>query len=170
MHDNDYRTLGIAPGVGLLEVRRAYERMTALYAENSLATYSLLEPQEHAARVGEIEASYQRILRERTPPRVAVPAPSPQADADLPDPAASPGLYLRRARERAGLTLREIAERTKISPMKLDAIEQENWPRLPAPVYLRGFVFELARTLALPEPAQLARLFLSRSPLRENEG
>ena len=39
---------------------------------------------------------------------------------------------------------------TKISKSYLMAIEEDNFAKLPAAVFLRGFVFQIARVLKLP--------------------
>jgi len=60
------------------------------------------------------------------------------------------GSLLRRIREFKGLDLRDISARTKISLWNLRAIENERFGDLPAPVYVRGFVTEIAKYLRLP--------------------
>ena len=68
---------------------------------------------------------------------------------------------MRRIRESQGLELAEIAQTTKIAMMHLVAIEDEKWGELPAIVYTRGFVRELAKLLKL-DPAQVDRTYLRR--------
>src|SRR5437868_11087981 len=55
----------------------------------------------------------------------------------------------RRAREIRGISLKEIAEATKISKRFLEAIERNDHKTLPAPVFTRGFVREYSRYLGL---------------------
>src|SRR3954447_18958215 len=62
---------------------------------------------------------------------------------------ASFGDELRREREIRGISLKEIADATKISKRFLDAIERNDHKTLPAPVFTRGFVREYARYLGL---------------------
>jgi transcriptional regulator with XRE-family HTH domain len=62
---------------------------------------------------------------------------------------ASFGDELRREREIRGISLKEIADSTKISKRFLDAIERNDHKTLPAPVFTRGFVREYARYLGL---------------------
>jgi cytoskeleton protein RodZ len=62
---------------------------------------------------------------------------------------ASFGEELRREREIRGISLKEIADATKISKRFLDAIERNDHKTLPAPVFTRGFVREYARYLGL---------------------
>ncbi|HEX8154310.1 MAG TPA: RodZ domain-containing protein [Thermoanaerobaculia bacterium] len=62
---------------------------------------------------------------------------------------ASFGDELRREREIRGISLKEIADATKISKRFLEAIERNDHKNLPAPVFTRGFVREYARYLGL---------------------
>lgn len=62
---------------------------------------------------------------------------------------ASFGEELRREREIRGISLKEIADATKISKRFLGAIERNDHNTLPAPVFTRGFVREYARYLGL---------------------
>jgi cytoskeletal protein RodZ len=69
----------------------------------------------------------------------------PQAHSEL----ATFGEELRREREIRGISLKEIADTTKISKRFLEAIERNDHKTLPAPVFTRGFVREYARYLGL---------------------
>ncbi len=59
------------------------------------------------------------------------------------------GPLLRQIREAIGIELREIAEKSKIGMAYLQALEGEVFNKLPAPVYVRGFLAEYARALGL---------------------
>lgn len=74
-----------------------------------------------------------------------MPEQDPQAHSEL----ASFGEELRREREIRGISLKEIADSTKISKRFLEAIERNDHKTLPAPVFTRGFVREYARYLGL---------------------
>jgi len=170
----EFECLGIGPTAGLLEVRRAYLQTKTLYEEDSLATYALLDEEERRAKLESIEEAYRRISRVMSPPPPAVvplrgepeivgEETEPDGEAALSvDPQQSPGLFLKRFREQAGISLREIADRTKIGSMKLECIETERFDRLPAPVYLRGFVDQYARAVGLANPEEIAALYLER--------
>jgi len=63
------------------------------------------------------------------------------------------GTELREARERAGLSAEQIAERTKIQVHKVEALENGSFDRLPDGIYLDGIVGAYAREVAIkPEP------------------
>jgi len=161
----DCRVLGIDAESGLVEVNRAYRNLKSLFAEQSPAIYGLLGDDERQEKLEGIEEAYRRIVDRLSRSSAVTPGSGVGVDEEsLPklDAAESPGRFLRQLRERAGLSLREIAHRTKVSPMKLEQIEQEKFERLPAAVYLRGFVLEFARALGYPRPQEVAELYLSR--------
>ena len=66
---------------------------------------------------------------------------------------------LRHARERLGLSLRDVADRTKIRVAILDAIENNDADRLPPPIFARGFVKAYAREVGL-DPQTIAGRYL----------
>jgi curved DNA-binding protein CbpA len=60
------------------------------------------------------------------------------------------GPFLRRVREAKRVSIEEMAAVTKITKNYIVAIEEENFPKLPAAVYLRGFIIQIAKVLKLP--------------------
>jgi curved DNA-binding protein CbpA len=94
----------------------------------------------------------------------ASPAPSSDAEESLadglePDDGIFDGAALRRIRMSMGTELSEISQRTKISAEHLHNIEEDRFEALPAPVYVRGFVREIARCLRL-DPNQVASSYI----------
>jgi cytoskeletal protein RodZ len=67
------------------------------------------------------------------------------------------GEELRKERELRGISLKEIADATKISKRFLEAIERNDLAALPAPVFTRGFVREYARYLGLNAEEMVGR-------------
>jgi len=167
MHDA-YEALGLEAGAGRLEVNRAYQRLKELYSQGSLAIYSLLPELERKERLEQIESAYQSILNFLNNQPADNPGGGSAVDplGTVPDPELSTGAYLRWKREQAGLSIRQLADRTKIGSIKLEDIEAERVDHLPSPVYLRGFVYEFARSLGLGNAVQLAEFYLKRiSPI-----
>src|ERR1700759_4894309 len=87
----------------------------------------------------------RRNLPELTKMSTAMADQESQPNAEL----AAFGEELRRERELRGISLKEIADATKISKRFLEAIERNDHNTLPAPVFTRGFVREYARYLGL---------------------
>lgn len=168
----DFKLFHLDENATAHEVRRAYHRMKALYAESSLATYSLLTPEERAEMLDRIERAYMRISREIDAHLHSQTTLLFGEEAALPDPPApgdSIGAYLKLCREHLGLTLRDVANRTRIRTTYLENIESECLANLPAPVYLRGFVREFARVLELPDPESIAAAYLKHIVNEEEE-
>ena len=59
------------------------------------------------------------------------------------------GERLRRAREAAGLRLEDVAERLKMPVRVVKSLEEEDWDRLGAPVFVRGQLRSYSRLLGL---------------------
>jgi cytoskeleton protein RodZ len=62
---------------------------------------------------------------------------------------ATVGEQLHRAREDAGLTLRQVADQTKIQQWILAAIERDDLSQVPGGVFIRGYLMSFARAVGL---------------------
>lgn len=103
--------------------------------------------QKSSSRPGEGESS---------PPPEAKPAlaglsgkKSPPWEKEAEMDSAGFGNWLRRQREAREISLRDIAERTKIGIRYLEALEEDRFDILPAPVFTKGFLREYARYVGL---------------------
>lgn len=67
------------------------------------------------------------------------------------------GAELRKQREIRGVTLKEIADATKISKRYLEALEHDDFAALPAAVFTRGFVREYSRYIGLNSEEMASR-------------
>jgi cytoskeletal protein RodZ len=59
------------------------------------------------------------------------------------------GDLLRQVRMARGLSLLQVAERTRIGVRHLENLENDRYEQLPVAVYLRGMLMSLARELGL---------------------
>src|ERR1700704_2473780 len=73
------------------------------------------------------------------------------------------GGKLRDARERRGISLRQIANATKISVAALEALERSDISRLPGGIFTRAFVRSYATEVGL-DPEQTIRDFMAQFP------
>ncbi len=167
-----YQLLEIEPSASEEEIRRAHRRVRQMYGRDSVAVSGLYTREGLDALQRRFDEAYatlmdaqrrkaydQRLFPDGVPSaslparaqgrRAASdlaargPAPSVPADADF------SGTLLREVREALGIELREISERTKIGIGYLGAIEEERFEKLPAPVYVRGFLVEYVKMLGL---------------------
>ncbi|MFT3921944.1 MAG: helix-turn-helix domain-containing protein [Myxococcales bacterium] len=167
------------------EIRRAYRRVRDVYGEDALCCYGLFSADELKAIRARLEEAFDVLLdrARRRPYELSMfpvePEPVPEEalpdarDRDLPPaPAITPdtefdGTLLRAVRESRGVDLKHISKRTRISLNYLEAIEDDDFGALPALVYVRGFVTELAKCLEL-DPVQVAHTYVRR--VRRNLG
>ncbi|MBL9110117.1 MAG: helix-turn-helix domain-containing protein, partial [Myxococcales bacterium] len=179
-----YAALGLSRSSSDEEIRRAYKRKREIYATGGLATSSMLDESEMQREQTLLEEAYDTLLdpiRRRAYDLSAFPEPEAKpADAE-PRPALAmeqillknellreigpdsefSGALLRKVRESQGIEVLEISAKTKITRAHLEAIEEERFADLPAMVYVRGFVTELAKFLKL-DPMQVQKTYLRR--------
>ena len=180
--EDPYEVLGLDPGATRDQVDRAYRFSLEMYREDALATYSLLDPAEleglrrriHQAHRTLTDTECRRDHDEahgNAPPADsdvrAIPFPmSSDAGAQEPEmPDVLSGANLRRIREARGLSLRHMADVSKIGTRFLEYIESDRFGHLPPPVYLRGFLKEYARIVGL-DPGAVAEAYMKRMPPR----
>ena len=187
-----YDLLEVSPSAPPEEIARAHERARSLYGPGSLAAYTLLSPEVASLLARRIEeagvvlldpvarASYDARLpaeevRPVRPPQEAVavtplpspalppvPSEAPHKPFVPPEGASWTGELLRQAREARGLTVVQMADRTKLSRLHIECVEGERFDQLPVAVYLRGIVMCIARELRL-DGQKVARSYLERA-------
>ncbi len=182
MEDGDedpYEVLGLEPGATREQVERAYRFSLEMYGEDALATYSLLDSAELEGLRQRIRQAHQTLTdpgRRQAhdeahgiaPPEAdVIPFPtSSEAGDDEPElPDVLTGADLKRLREARGLSLRHMADVSKVGTRFLEYIEADRFGQLPPPVYLRGFLKEYARIVGL-DPRAVAEAYMKRMPPR----
>lgn len=171
-----YDLFGLSYGAGMVEVEKAFRELRNLYSGESLATYSLFDEADRQEKLESLRAAYERILQSHYHPPKAVEDNEKKAepvtvesqkirkvhkvriDTDLQQ---MPGLFLQQSRKAQGLSLQDVAERTKIRSSFLQSIEEQRFDFLPAPVYLRGFLREFARMVNVPDADALVEAFMT---------
>lgn len=180
-----YAVLGVTRAANDEEIRRAYKRMREIYAPGGLATASLLNEAQLKTAQARLDEAHDTLLdpvRRRAYDLSTFQDPEPELQiARVQKPALAAeqlmlqselareigpdtefsGTLLRKVRESQGVELLEISQRTKIARMHLSAIEEELYDDLPAPVYVRGFLIELAKFLRL-DPSQVQKTYMRR--------
>ena len=78
------------------------------------------------------------------------------------------GERLREARERQKVSLHAIAEKTNISVRFLDAIEKNQFDKLPGGIFTRGFIRSYASQVGL-DPDAAVEQFLSDEPTQRDD-
>jgi flagellar biosynthesis protein FlhG len=180
--DSHYELLEVDPSATEEEIRRANRRIRQIYGRDSIVIAGLYGRTRLEALHRRLDEAYDVLMDPRrrkqydlerypdgVPAAVVRPAepPPPEpvaghaAREDLPpmpeigEHTQYTGQLMQAVREARGLDLREIASRTKIGLTYLAAIESEAWNKLPAAVYVRGFLVEYAKLLDLDVPRVL---------------
>jgi flagellar biosynthesis protein FlhG len=186
---NLYEVLGLHRGATDEELRRAYKRQRENYQPGSLPLTSVLTSDGIRVEQARIEEAHDTLL-DPVRKKAYDASTFPDEPAEPPKKAGGSGgaleaeremmrrelareinaeteftgRLLAKVRESRGVEIEEIAKATKISISHLKAIEADAFSELPALVYTRGFVQELAKYLKL-DPAQVVKTYVRR--LRE---
>lgn len=183
---NLYEVLWTHRGASDEDVRRAYKRQRDVFQPGSLALSSLMPDAQVLMERGRVEEAQKTLLdpvRRRAYDLSFFPDMSEESaersdrfdEARLAEQALLreqltreihaetefTGPLLRRVRESQGILLEEIAKTTKISMAHLGAIEEDAFDQLPAEVYTRGFVTQIAQLLRL-DATQATRTYIRR--------
>lgn len=81
------------------------------------------------------------------------------------EPVLRPGRVLAEARAGRNQTVAEIAQQLKLSSSQIEALEADDYARLPGPVFIRGFVRNYARLMDLDGEVLVAGLTIPLDPL-----
>lgn len=93
--------------------------------------------------------------------------PENSAEQGNPSPQTSLGSMLREAREQLGLSVADVAAQTKFAPRQIEALEADDFQKLPETAFLRGFVRSYAKILNVDAQILLAALPQAKVPTPE---
>jgi flagellar biosynthesis protein FlhG len=177
--NSHHDALEVDRGASDEEIRRAYKRMCAVFDADNIASSGLFDADGLAAVRARIDEAYDVLLdhARRRPYELSIfpetalepnEEPEPEEpEAELPPaPTITPdteftGALIRAVRQSQGTSLKQISESTKVGTNYLRCIEEEDFESLPAAVYVRGFVTEVAKCLKL-DPDQVSRTYSRR--------
>jgi len=132
-YDLTLRDIPLAPEPPQLE-RRSRPRPVPVKAQ----TPRMAEPTVSAAEPRAAEPQQQQA------PASPVPFTPQAIPADITE---FTGSVLKMMREQRGLTVRNVADTTKLSGRYIEGIEEESYKKLPARPYLRGFLVLYAKAI-----------------------
>lgn len=174
-----YEILEVTPTATVKEIQKAYDRARETFSPDSMAVYSLFTEEEIKRIQAAIEEAYRvlmdEVLRksydtsrpqevERPPDRVS-PLQEKKTPLSFTDISldvghqAYRGKTLKQIREQLGIELVTVSSETRIQPKVLDWIEDEAVDKLPALVYLKGFLKSYAACLGL-DPQKVVEGYL----------
>lgn len=169
-----YELLEVSPTATDKEIQRAYEHAKETFHADSLAVYSLFSEEEVEEIQNAIEEAY-RVLMDGALRRSYDQSHLQSIGGQIPEkPSETQGAFrekrtslsftgiffqhdeeyyrgktLKQIREKMGVGLQLISKETKINLRVLEWIEEEAFEKLPALVYLKGFLKVYAQSLGL---------------------
>ncbi len=99
-----------------------------------------------------LKAQQSFVFDRPAKPQVKTPyTPNAEIEKQIEEPAEVDGAFLQKVREYKNYTVEELSEITRINPYYIKAIEKNTTKDLPAAVFVRGYVVQIAKTLGLNE-------------------
>jgi len=173
---NYYELLNIEPTAGSGEIQRAYQQAYQTYQPDSLALYSVLSEAERAHMLERIEHAYRILMdaykREQYDQQIGISSAleEKQKEDQQPEdevclqtvppegmsgseeeswPELSDPRYLKKLRERKGVSLQEISDITNITVGALASLENGEYDKFPGRVYIVGFIRSYAECVGI---------------------
>ncbi len=173
------RKIGLSIETGRNEVRQACRRLWEGYRRETAISLVFVDPERRLQIADQLENTYRKVLTMTTdnhevathappePPRAErIPERSqptkPAVDVVPPKPRTSgtnPGKTIETLRRQRQMTLQELSLRTHIGIKYLSAIEDGDAAVLPRPVYLRGYLREIARVFDVQQDELIDEYF-----------
>lgn len=179
-----YELLRVSPRATVSEITTAYHAARNAFSTDSLAVYSLMPAEDSAKMLTQLEHAYMTLTNpdkrreydkqlasgapskvESAPKPKVIDAPEPELVPNSPattDPLISPSeLNLSRLRESKGLSIEDVSRITKIPVKYIKALEELDPKKLPAQVYIQGFLKNIAQVYRL-DPKTTVTQFMER--------
>jgi Helix-turn-helix domain len=151
-----YALLELAPNATIDDIRRNYRNLKNLYAGDSIEIRALKEDFLQEMReeyLGRLEEAFEKLNALPEKNRMLEIAPVQPVDEELKNMVAQvecfTGAALRSIRERMNIDLKAMFSVTRIQIHFLEDLENEVFASFRAEVYLRSYLIEYARFLAL---------------------
>jgi DnaJ-class molecular chaperone len=182
-----YEILEISPTATSKEIQRAYEHAKETFHADSVAVYSLFSEEEVKGIEGAVEEAYRVLMDEtlrrdynQSHPQMPLIAEGQSTETSSEaqgilgkekPPLSFTGLSsnveerpyrgktLKQIREGMGIDLQAISKEMKINSKTLEWIEEEAFEKLPALVYLKGFLKNYAQSLGL-DPSKVIEEYI----------
>ncbi len=172
---NHYEVLDLEPTASNEEIQLSFARLRKTYDTDSLAVYSILSEEEREYMAARIEEAYKTLIdkekRDEYDNSIGINSFNAKKgtkilkfvsakteknqlniedkpeDKDNPDPLDQD--FLKKLREKKGISLIDISESTNIRIQFLEALENGNYCELPGRAYAMGFLREFVKYLGI---------------------
>jgi len=146
--------LGLVQSAGSSALAPGYRVVTALRASRGRPELVIDAPVEQARRPYEI---HEATAAPVTSPDEAAPSEDDGLAVETTQTVPGLGDHIRAARESAGVTVEDLAERTRIRPHVIEALESDDVSACGGDFYARGHLRSLAKALGTDSEPWIAR-------------
>lgn len=168
--------------IGFPEKRREYDRLRGFNQSGFAQNYSSPAPSGNSATFESrakdkvqyedfgsnlIEAKVSKITAQKKFGLDYVE--DTEFDKTIADTTDFNGALLKKIREYKNVTIERMAEMTRISKTHITALENEDLPKLPADVYVRGYVYQYAKVLKLNPDVVAASYLINFKKLKNSK-
>lgn len=156
--DHYYQILEVPVGADRETIERAYREFVELYSPTSAGAYGLFSDKEREELLKKVEEAHDVLVRHFAGPQVTAPDQSArqkvqhvekqfqartstaQATIEVGPSSTIDGGFFRSIRESLALGIEDIGKTTRVGVNYLRLIENDEFDKLPARVYVQGFV------------------------------
>ena len=156
----------ISPPATAKEIEKAYEQAKQAFHSDSMAIDSLFPEKEINGIRTAMDKAYQALMDENLRTHDGQSPPSPRLSSlsftDIsvnPNKDGTSGKTLKEIREKMGIDLKSVFQKTRINVKILQWIEEEALEKLPALPYVKGFLRAYAQFLGL-DPQKVTEGYL----------
>ncbi len=185
-----YELLGVKPSATENEIREAYMKLKKIFSRENPSLYSIYDDEEIGKLMQDIQEAasilldsdkrknYDRLLVENKmyPESLfKIENISDGQKSEIPPPLFAEiqeegaGLFFKKVRESMGLDIKEVARITRIQTAYLEAIENENFEKLPPRVFVRGFVISYAKLIKVGNLEKVVNEYMKKYDERMNK-
>lgn len=124
--------------------------LRSIYDQRLLSSQFSIDDLTYSSILGASKQYYPEPKAEQRKPEYQK---NPDFEKEIQNQSIWDGPFLKRVREYKGLSVERISEKTKINPYYITSIEKMDAQGLPASVFVRGYVSQIAKELGLNEKA-----------------
>lgn len=122
--------------------------LRSIYDQRLLSNSFTLEDLSYGAILGASKQYFPEPKAEQKKPQYQR---NEQFEKEIQEQTEWDGAFLKRVREYKGMSVERISEKTKINSFYIQAIEKMDPSGLPAVVFVRGYIIQIAKELGLNE-------------------
>ena len=158
-HRDHYQVLGVSPQADRKTIDRAYRKVKNVFSLSNPEIYNFFTKEEAVQWLRVVEEAHSALIKKQSDKKqpdksfVQSAVSHFKPDREMENLISScnifDGVFLRKVREYKNIELDDFSRMTCIKVSYLKAIESNDHSRLPAPVFVRGYIIQYCSILGL---------------------